>query len=78
MNNRKPNDEDSATSADEKLIKLIIERPIKPVVTHTHEQVIRLCHEALDILYNQNEDFSVRSSINRTIPESYFNYQQQG
>jgi len=56
---------------------LVFEEPIKPVVSHTREQVIQLCHEALTILYNQNNDFSNRSIINRTIPDSYFNFDQE-
>jgi hypothetical protein len=40
--------------------------------------VIQLCHQAITILYNQNTDFSDRSTINRTIPDSYFNSNQEG
>lgn len=58
--------------------KVINEESIKPVVSHTREQVIHLCHEAIRILYNQNTDFSNRSTINRTIPDSYFNSNQEG
>jgi len=56
---------------------LVVEEPIKPVVSHTREQVIDLCHKAITILYNQNTDFSNRSAINQTIPESYFNSDQE-
>ncbi len=58
--------------------KPVVEEPINPVVSHTREQVIQLCHEALTILYNQNADFSNRLTINRTIPDSYFNTNQEG
>ncbi|CAF0959170.1 unnamed protein product [Rotaria sordida] len=70
------NDE-TTTNVTEESIQSISEVPIKPVVSHTREQVIQLCHEAISILYNQNNDFSDRSTINRTIPDSYFNYEQQ-
>jgi hypothetical protein len=56
---------------------LVVEEPIKPVVSHTREQVIDLCHKAITILYNQNTDFSNRSAINQIIPESYFNSDQE-
>jgi hypothetical protein len=72
----------SIISVDEPRIesprKPVIEEPIKPVVAHTREQVIQLCHEAIRILYNQNTDFSDRSAINRTIPDFYFNSNQEG
>lgn len=58
--------------------KSTIEESIKPVVSHTREQVIHLCHEAITILYNQNTDFSNRSTINQTIPDYYFNLNQEG
>ena len=58
--------------------KLIIEEPIKPIVSHNREQVIQLCHQAIRILYNQNTDFADRATINRTIPESYFIENQSG
>ncbi|CAF4952303.1 unnamed protein product [Rotaria sp. Silwood1] len=70
-------DDDRIKSIIEESTKTINEEPIKPVVSHTREQVIQLCHEALIILYNQNNDFSDRLTINRTIPDSYFNYEQQ-
>ena len=65
-------------SADERPKEPVIEEPLKPVVSHTREQVLRLSHEALNILYNQNTDFSSRPSINRTIPDSYFSTDQEG
>ncbi|CAF4302830.1 unnamed protein product, partial [Rotaria sp. Silwood2] len=82
---RKPLDKESTTHVDDETIQTVIEEPTKPVsetpiksvVSHTREQVIQLCHEALIILYNQNNDFSNRSTIKRTIPDSYFNYEQQ-
>ena len=55
-----------------------IVEPLKPVVSHTREQVLQLSHDALNTLYNQNTDFSTRSTINRTIPDSYFNTDQEG
>ncbi|CAF3704350.1 unnamed protein product [Rotaria sp. Silwood1] len=70
-------DDDRIKSIIEESTKTINEEPIKPIVSHTREQVIQLCHEALIILYNQNNDFSDRLTINRTIPDSYFNYEQQ-
>ena len=58
--------------------KITIEEPVKPIVSHTRDQVLRLTHEAVVILYNQNEGFSDRTKIDRTIPESFFQDQEQG
>ncbi|CAF1641715.1 unnamed protein product, partial [Adineta ricciae] len=58
--------------------RVSIEEPIKPVVSHTREEVTQLCHQALMVLYEQNSDFSDRSTINRTVPDSYFESNQSG
>ncbi len=58
--------------------KPIIEEPVKPLVPHTREQVIQLCDQAIKILFDQNTDFSNRSTIQCEIPNSYFIDNQQG
>ncbi len=58
--------------------KLFIEEPIKPFVPHTSEEVIQLCHQAIELLFDQNTDFSNRLTIKCKIPNSYFTYGQQG
>ncbi|CAF3754296.1 unnamed protein product [Rotaria socialis] len=81
---RKPTKKEPTTNAEgetttpeiEHPIRPVNEGPIQPVVSHTREQVIKLCHEAITILYNQNNDFSNRSLINQTIPDSYYNFHQ--
>lgn len=51
---------------------------MKLYVPHTAEQVTKLCHEALKILFDQNTDFSNRTAINCRIPTSYYEFEQQG
>ena len=46
--------------------------PIKPFVSHSQDEVLELCRHALKILNEQNNDFSERTKINRTIPQEYF------
>ena len=57
--------------------KVPVEESIKPVVSHTRDQVLQLSHDALTILFNQNETFADRTRINRTIPESFFQRLEQ-
>ena len=45
---------------------------------HTREQVIDLCHKAMEILYDQNTDFSDRETIQCYIPVEYLTSGQQG
>ncbi len=68
--------------ADERRIesprKSVIEEPVQLFVPHTREQVIQLSDQAIKILFDQNADFSNRSTIKCKIPNSYFTYDQQG
>ncbi|CAF0725174.1 unnamed protein product [Adineta steineri] len=57
--------------------KIVIEEPVKLFVPHTREQVTQLCHQAIDILFDQNKDFSDRLTIKSKIPNDYFTYDQQ-
>ncbi|CAF4813601.1 unnamed protein product, partial [Rotaria sp. Silwood1] len=57
--------------------KIFIEEQVKLFVPHSREQVIQLCHESLRILFDQNTDFSNRSTIKCQIPNSYFIYDLQ-
>ena len=55
-----------------------VDEPEKLIVSHTREQVVQLCHNAVRILFDQNEDFSDRAKIDRTISQSYFDARESG
>ncbi|UJR14698.1 hypothetical protein I4U23_001691 [Adineta vaga] len=57
--------------------KIVIEEPVKIYVPHTRDQVIHLCHQAVEILFDQNTDFSNRETIQCYIPVEYLTSDQQ-
>ncbi|CAF0746161.1 unnamed protein product [Adineta ricciae] len=57
--------------------KIVVEEPVQIYVPHTREQVIDLCHKAMEILYDQNTDFSDREAIQCYIPVEYLTSGQQ-
>lgn len=52
--------------------KINIEEPIKPLVPHTREQVTELCDRALDLILDETDDFTDRSTFQLTVPERFF------